>query len=271
MIATPDCDEVWTKFDIDRIQKEIEDGAEQFEYQFVFSHDQVGNPLIKFAHCKFYNHVKMKWVGIIHEVLSGDAKRVYLDESIIKLEHYQNETTNRSGYLVGLAVDCYHSPDNDRNSHYFAREMMYTGRYHSAIKEFERHIAMNKWPTEASQSMLYIGDCYRELGQIDEAFKWWMKSFDKEARREPLMRFAEYYYKKNDTQGAITFCESALTIKQLPFYSNFQPYYEQYPHEILYWAYWQAGDKVKSKEHYEKACVFNPTNPKYLSDKKFYE
>jgi glycosyltransferase involved in cell wall biosynthesis len=271
MIATPDCDEIFTKFDIDKLNETIKNGSEQLEYEFVFSHDGLGNPIIKFRHCKFYNRKKLKWVGVIHEVLQGDAKRIYLGENIIKLEHYQNEKTNRGGYLKGLAVDCYNNPGNDRNSHYFAREMMYQERFESAIKEFKNHISMGGWSTEASQSMLYIGDCYKSLGDIDKMFLWYTKSIDKEVRREPLMRIAEYYYFKQMYPQTIAYCEAALTLTQLPFYSNYQPYYEHVPHELLYISYWWIGNKEKSKEHWEKALSFCPTNPKYLSDANFYK
>lgn len=271
MIATPDCDEIFTKFDIDKLNETIENGAEQLDYEFVFSHDAQGNPITKFRHCKFYNRTKLKWAGVVHEVLTGTANKVYLGEDIIKLEHYQNEKTNRSGYLKGLAVDCYNNPDNDRNSHYFAREMFYLGRHHSAIKEFENHISMNKWPTEAAQSMLYIGDCYKVLGNTDEMLKWYIKSVEKEARREPLMRLAEYYYLKEMYPQVILYCEAALTITQLPFYSNHQPYYENIPHEYLYVAYWWTGDKEKSQKHFIKAKEYSPNNPKYIEDSKFYQ
>jgi glycosyltransferase involved in cell wall biosynthesis len=270
VIATPDCDEIYTKLDLDKVQKVIADGAEQLEYQFVFSHDDLGHPVVKFMHCKFYNRKKLKWKGIIHEVLVGEAKKVYLDESTILLEHYQNEKTNRTGYLKGLAVDCYNNPDNDRNSHYFAREMMYTGRFRSAIKELENHISMNRWPTEASQSMLFVGDCYKYLGDIGRAFEWWVKSFEKEARREPMMRLAEYYFFKAMYKQTIAYSEAALTVTQLPFYSNHQPYYEHVPHEFLYVAYWWEGNKQKSEEHWKKAIAFCPTNQKYIEDGQFY-
>ncbi len=270
MIATPDCDEIYTKLDIDKIDKAIEDGIEQLEYNFVFSHDYLGNPVIKFRHCKFYNRRKMKWRGIIHEILTGTALKQFFEEDVIKLEHYQNEKTNRSGYIKGLAVDCFNNPDNDRNSHYFAREMYYLGRYNSAIKEFKNHISMGKWGTEASQSMLYVGDCYKKLGDTDEMLKWYSKSFEKEARREPLMRIAEYYVSRGKQRQAIAYAEAALTITQLPFYSNHQPYYEHGPHELLYIAYWHAGNKEKSKEHYYKALAFMPNNPKFISDGQFY-
>ncbi len=271
MIATPDCDEIYTKLDLDKITELISSGAEQFEYNFVFSHDEQGNPITKFRHSKFYNRTKMKWVGIIHEVLSGQANKLYLEEDVIKLEHYQNVETNRSGYLKGLAVDCYNNPDNDRNSHYFAREMHYLGRYKSSIKEFERHIAMKRWPTEASQSAMYIADSYKYLGNTDEMLKWYMKSVEIEPRREPLMRLAEFYFNKAMYSQVVVFAEAALSVTQIPFYSNHQPYYADRPHELLYIAYWWTGNKEKSKEHYLKALEYNPNKPKYLEDAKFYK
>lgn len=270
-IATPDCDEIYTKFDIDKINSEIEKGATQFEYNFVFAHDENGKPLIQFMHSKFYDRRVLKWVGIIHEVLSGNSKCVLLDESIIKLEHFQNVETNRSHYLTGLAYDCFINPENDRNSHYMGRELMYRGRFKSAIREFKRHILMNKWPTEAAQSMAFIGDCNIYLGDKEEALSWYLKSFDKEPnRREPIMKISEYYYRNNRPFESMIFAEAALKIKGVNYYANHQPYYEHVPHEILYWAYWQLGDVEKSKDHFLKAFAFDPKNPKYINDQKFY-
>ena len=271
MIAMPDCDEIFTKFDIDKLEEVISSGAEQLEYEFVFSHDQLGKPLVKFKHSKFYDRRKMGWGGVIHEILAGNAKRVYLGEDIIKLEHYQNEKTNRSGYLKGLAIDCYLHPDKDRNSHYFAREMLYLGRYKSAIKEFKKHITMGGWGTEISQSMMFIGDCYSKIGDYDEMLKWYIKSVEQQARREPLMRLAEYYFRKQMHAQVVVYCEASLSITQLPFYSNHQPYYEHIPHELLYISYWWMGEKEKSKKHYKIALSYFPNNPKYIHDGKFYE
>jgi len=270
MVAMPDCDEIFTKLDLDKINAVIGDGFEQLEYEFVFSHDSAGNPVTKFKHCKFYDRRKMKWTGIIHEVLNGEAKRVYLGEDVIKLEHYQNVATNRGGYLKGLAIDCYDNPKKDRNSHYFAREMFYLGRHKSAIKEFKNHITMNGWATEAAQSMMYIGDCYKAIGDFDEMLKWYSKSVEKEVRREPLMRMAEYYSSKNMHHQVIAYCSAALSVTQLPFYSNHQPYYEHIPHELLYLAYWQLGDKQKSEEHFKQAYAYFPTNPRYINDNKWF-
>lgn len=271
MIATPDCDEIYTKLDLDKVNSLIDSGTQQFEYNFVFAHDPEGRPITEFMHSKFYNRVNLKWVGIIHEVLSGNAKSTYVGEDIIKLEHYQNVETNRSHYLTGLAYDCFMNQDNDRNAHYFARELMYKGRFKSAIEQFERHIAMNKWPTEASQSMIFIGDCHIYLGNEENAISWYTIAYNKEPnRREPFMKLAEMYYRKGQALPAVAYALAATQVPGVNYYANHQPYYTNIPHEILYWGYWQLGKFEESKKHFLKALELQPNNPKYLADKQWY-
>lgn len=276
MIATPDCDEVYTKFNIDEINKVIEEGARQLEYNFVFSHDANGNELIKFRHCKFYNRKKLKWTGVIHEVLTpidtmDQMLPVFLGEDIIKLEHWQNEKTNRTHYLTGLAYDCFMNPENDRNAHYFGRELFYRGYNESAIAQLKKHIDMNMWPTERSQSMIFIGDCYMNLEDKDEAFKYYNMAIDIEGnRREPFMKMAEYYFRAGKPDQTISYLNAALSIKGGDFYANYQPYYENLPHELMYWALWQKEAHTAAKAHFDVCMGYQPFNPKYLFDMRFF-
>jgi len=272
ILATPDCDELYTKFDIDKIEQVIKDGAEQLEYNFVFSHDAFGGEAIKFRHCKFYNKKKLKWKNVIHEILvpikSSGAKKIFLDESIIKLEHYQNEKQDRSGYLRGLAIDCFENQDNDRNAHYFAREMVWTGRPKSAIKEFKRHIAMNRWPAERAQSLIFIGDAYGQLKDEEKQIEFYHKAFDLDAsRREAPMRLAQFYYKKGDRQRTACYCAEALQIPWNAYYANQRRHYTNGPHELMYWALW---GQEQAKYHWEKALEYQPLNTKYLYDSRFF-
>lgn len=276
MIATPDCDEIYTRLDIDKINDAIDAGIEQLEYNFVFSHDAEGGELIKFMHSKFYDRRRMKWVGIIHEVLQtiepgASRKAKFFDESEIKLEHWQNPETDRGHYLTGLAFDCWHNPDNDRNAHYLGRELFYTYRVKSAIKQLKKHTEMPGWITEKSQSMIFIGKCYMILGDKDEAFKWYAKAFELEGgRREPLMEMANYYYEKGMVDQTIAYAAAALQIREGNFYANYRPYYEQLPHEMLYWALWQKQEAGDSYNHFMTCLGYQPFNPKYLHDMRYY-
>lgn len=272
MVAMPDCDEIYTRLDLITICGKIATGVQQLEYNFVFAHDEHGGELVKFMHSKFYDRRVLKWTGIIHEVLQGDALREFLPESIIKLEHWQNPDTNRGGYLKGLALSVLEDPANDRNAHYFGRELLYTGRPRGAILELERHVAMGKWPEERSQSLIHIGEAQMQLGETQKAIHTWIDAFDAcPTRREPFMKIADYYYQMKSPDHVLAYVQAALAIPKNNFYAAFQPYYEQYPHELLYWAYWQKGEKALSNYHFKQALAMQPFNPKYLHDLRWYE
>lgn len=268
---SPDPDEVFTKLDLDAVEKAIADGADALEYEFIFSHSPDGLPLIRFRHSKMFDRTKFSWSNIVHEILSGEGKRVYLPESSVLLEHFQNHETNRSGYLRGLAIDCFNNPDKDRQSHYFAREAFYTGRYKTAIKEFQRHISMNRWPAERSQSAVFMGDCYMALGKEEDAIRSWHEAISiNSERREPWLKLAEHYYRKGDALRTAAYCEASLVIHQSGFYADKAEHYRHVPHEWLYWAYYRLGNVQKATKHFDEALAYIPTNPKYLHDYRFF-
>lgn len=273
MIATMDCDEAYTKFNIDALEELIASGAEQFLYNFVFSHDQFGNEAIKFNQSKFYNRKKAFWTGIVHEVLSSSVQPVFVGEDIIKLEHWQKPGgDHRSRYITGLALDCFENPENDRNSHYFAREMLWTGRPYSAIAEFERHIKMNKWLQERAQSMIFVGDAYEMLGKEDEQIESYQKAFTTDgSRRGPLMRLANLYRNKEDFQRAGCYAAAAMEIAANGFYADDLIEYRDGPHDILAWSNYWLGNKDASKLHFDRALSLSPLNTKYLYNyRNFY-
>lgn len=271
MICMPDADEIFTSYNLEEISKAIEGGAEQLEYNFVYSHDEFGKESIKFGHCKFYNRTKLHWDGIIHEILVGEARKVWLPENTIKLEHFQNKHTDRSGYLTGLALDCYLNPDKDRQRHYFARELMYVGQPMAAILHFKKHIEMSGWLQERAQSLIYIGECYQKLRSENSPEEWWQQAINMDcSRREAFIRLALYYRSKDDFQRAACYASAALMIKTSTFYSDNQAHYAQVPHEILYWALYWLGQKEEAKKHFEIAKSYLPNNEKYKHDQQFF-
>lgn len=274
MIATPDCDEIYTKLDIDEINNNIRvNWIDQFTYEFVYSHNEDGSPSLQFTHSKFYNRKKLERKWIIHEVLHTDQKhkQLYLWEDVIKLEHYQNPETNRDKYLTWLAYDCFLNPDNDRNSHYLGREFMYKWRYRSAIKELKRHIDMNARVTERAESMKYIWDCLLYLWEDQEALWRYVRSLDTEPRRrEPLIALSQYYYRKHNHLLCAAYAQAALQLPWTSYYSNYVPNYREIPHELLYRAYRYLWDKSQSKQHYDLAVQYNPTKEKYKQDRSFF-
>lgn len=270
-IFTPDCDEEFTKFDVDKIEELVASGVEQLEYNFVFSHDEYGNEAIKFMHSKAYDRRKLKWVGVIHEVLQGDAKRQFVDEDVIKLEHFQQPDERRTSYLKGLALDCFLNPNNERNSHYLGRELLWTKRPKSAIKELKRCISMHWWAAEKSASATFIGDAYGQLNKPELQAEWYNKAIYYDGSlREPFLRLARFYQHQNNPQLTACYVAAASELPWTPFYANNMAHYSYEPHEIMYWAKGWTGDINRAREELNKALEYKPFESSYLRDYRYY-
>lgn len=275
MIAMPDCDEVYTAFDIDRMDQLIAAGITQFEYDFVFSHDEQGRPDVSFMHSKFYNREVLKWTGCVHEVLTTQGSRKNeserLNASIIKLEHFQNPEQSRGQYMTGLAYDCFMNPDKDRNSHYLARELHWSDRPYSGIKEFKRHITMNGWAPERAQSAVFIGDTYAGLGSEELAVLSYQEALNIDAtRREPWMKLAAHFWRKKDHARVAQYASAALTIDNHGYYMDRAHYYRENPHMMLYVALFHLNRKAEATEHWWKALNYSPESTQILADAQFF-
>lgn len=271
-----DADEVSVQMDIQKINEFIENGCQQFEYFFVFAYDPFGKEAVKFMQCKAFDRRVMFWAGIVHELVTplnekSEIKRQFLDESIYKLGHHQNQESGRHTYLVGLAVDCFNHPNADRQSHYFARELMWSQRYKSAIKEFKKHISLDRWAAEKAQSMIYIGDCYGFLNQPEVQAEYYSKSFYVDSsRREALLKLANFFLHNKNYMAAICYAKASLEIGYTGFYASDMRDYTITPHSILYQSYGWIGKIDEAQKHLLICLEHQPYNEEFLRDTQFY-
>ena len=273
-ICTPDADEAWTTLDIDRLNALISEGYEKLMVDFVFAHFPDGTAAVEFcADTRFYDRRKIWWKGIIHETMQhrGEVKMGRVGRDVAFLEHYQNRETDRTKYLSGLAWACHQEPTNDRNSHYFARELMYRGYFRSALKEFQRHIDMNAWPEERGQSMVFMGNCYEAMGEGEAARRMWHEAFELTGnRREPLLALANHWKAKDKKPMVAAYAAAALQIPNNGFYANRVANYTFEPHALMYWAKGWMGDIPAARQHLLKCLEYHPKDEKFLSDMVYY-
>lgn len=271
-VFTMDADEVYTVFNIDRINELIEAGAEQFEYQFVYAHNPDGSPSVQYKQIKAFDRRKVVWKGIVHEHQDGAANSVYLQEWECKLEHWQEfGKEHRKQYLLGLAYDVMKNPDNDRHSHYLGREMQYQGRPASAIKELKRHIEMNKWHQERAESWIFMGDAYSALNDAENQRKAYHEAFNTDSQsRRALMKLAYYYKYYENWQAALCYAKAAMEIPDNGFYGIQKVDYKATPYHISYVALGFLGRVGEAAEYNDKALEFEPYNAEFLRDTQFY-
>ena len=273
-IISLDCDEVYTSLDIEAINKLIESGVDQLDYQFIYAHNEDGSPSMQFRQSKAFNRNKLQWRGVIHEVLHTTERinSVSVTEDVIKLEHWQEPgKESRGKYLLGLAYDCYINPDNDRNKHYYARELMYQARPYSAIKHFEEHIQMDKWDIEKAQSYTYIGDCYGMLDDEQEQMASYAKAIIIDPNRaEPFVKSAWAMLTNGSFKAAIGYAKAAQEVDWTDYYQNHISHYTDEPHRIMYLAYGYIGNISMAQYHINKCLWYKPNDPYYLDHRRYY-
>jgi len=273
-VAMPDCDEIYTSLNLDAVCALVDDPTlDQIDSIYVFSRDQYGRDAITFSRSRFYRRSRLHWDGLQHESLRGvdQPRRILAGESILRIEHWQNPETKRGQYLTGLALDCHRHPANARHSHYLGRELFYARRPRSAIRELERHIAMQDWPSGRAQSHLYIGESWALLGDEQQQLDAYWRAIQTDAtRRAPFLRLAGYWFQKGDAQRTACFAAAALQIPWNPHYADDRSDYTTRPHELLSWAKWRLGDIAGARQHWQHALAFDPQHPRLLADARHF-
>lgn len=195
---------------------------------------------------------------------SGFCKDLYL-------KHYQNKETNRSQYERGLAIDYIINGYNDRNCHYLARELHYKGRYEKAIELFKKHIENKGWKTEQGQSYIFMGDCYRSLGNDEKAIECYAIGFSYDVkRREGLLGLAKIYYDRKQWRDAEILYKASLLIERGSYYANSSSNYGHFPLGMLSVCLYYLGKKEESLEFLNKALELDPENETYKNNLTYY-
>jgi len=205
--------------------------------------------------------------------------RTLLEKDILYLGHWQQHSDHRANYLPGLAVAVAEEwgkeaegVPTDRNLHYLARELVYTGRPRSAIKLFEKHIALNRWPAERAESLVLMGDCYGKIGDEQKQLECYHRAFHTStARRVALLRLAHFYRAKGEWRASMCFATAALEIPwHGGFYAENKQEYAEIPHVLIYTAAGWQGDIPKAQAHLKKVLEFSPHHPEACRDAQFY-
>ena len=218
----------------------IEGYTDRLRYNYVWSWNEDGSPGLTYFGDKIHARHGFRWVGPVHEVLQKnrlmpEERQTYIQETLI--EHYPDHSKSRSSYLKLLELAVKEDPWNDRNAHYYARDLLFAGRYEEAMTEFKRHLALPTalWHSERAASQRYLGDCYWALGQQKEAIDCFLDAIvTAPDEREGYVALAQAHRALGQWEYVISCCQQALKIKERPRSYLNQPWaWGTWPQEML--------------------------------------
>lgn len=233
-------------------------------YKYIWSFHPDGTEAQSFSVRKIHAKGQGKWKYRCHELLTevDDSRSFFLDGFVV--EHHQNRQTNRSKYLPLLEKDAKEMPDNDRSAYYYARELMYMGRWQESLDEFKRHLSLPsaRWAAERASSMRNIASCYGQLGNMELCELWLRKSADEDpTNREATFRLGEIAMEQKDYPAAVAAFRRCLAIEKPSLeYISIPIVWSARPWFLYAQALWWTGDWKGAEEASRKALEIEPNN-----------
>lgn len=241
------------------------------------SFDQQGKPTFKFRRNRLLKRSNnYTWYGAVHEYILVTGNIHHSDIAIThrkqdkKIDPSQRNR-NLKIYEKQLKEGAVFTP---RELFYYANELKDHQRFEEAISYYQQFLTTKRgWIEDEIRACIYMADCYRAMGKIEEETTTLLQSFKLDLPRpEVLCRLGDYYKNKNSFQKAIRWYDLALTIEvenDVGFTNT--AYSTWYPHLQMCVCYWQLGNKSKSYDQHLKAKEHNPNSAFVMNNDKFFE
>ena len=270
-----DLDEVLEPGWREKIEKIWKENTTQLRYNYNWSLDENGTPLVNFYIEKIHKRKGYKWYHPVHEILvpQNILENIITTESIT-LNHYPDKEKSRGSYLPLLELSVKEDPQDDRNMHYLGREYMYYGKWNDCIDTLIKHLNLKNatWKDERSASMRFIARSYKNLKRYDEA-KLWLDKAIKETPylRDPYVERALLDYELEDYINVIYYCNKALEIKNHEkTYINEVFSWDSTIYDLLSISYYNYGKLEQALFYINEALKLNPQNIRLNNNKKFF-
>lgn len=257
-----DLDEVFVTGWREALEKTLEKKPHKVSYRYVwaFGEDKSENTVfnIEKIHCRS----GFRWIHPVHEVLSYEGKDTPVTAFAkgVQLNHYPDNEKSRAQYLPLLELSVRENPTDDRNVHYLGREYMYYKRYDEAINMLRFHLTLPSatWADERCASMRYIARCFRAKDDTKNELLWLLRACAEAPHlREPWMETAEYFFRRKNWHGVVTFINKALEITTFTdTYISELCYRRERPYDLMSIALYYLGDIEGARENAKKALTY---------------
>jgi len=112
-------------------------------------------------------------------------------------------------------------PNNERYYFYLANSYHDSGRFGEAINVYKKRIELGGWQEEVWYSYYRIGLCFKNMGKIDDAIKYWTEGFEFYSQRlEGLYEIIKHYRIISKHKLANLFYQQAKQILDLKLDRN---------------------------------------------------
>lgn len=243
-------------------------------YKYVWSWNEDGSEGLTYGGDKIHARKDYAWKHPVHEVIistTGHETQNWYPE--IEIHHHPDHTKSRGQYFPLLELSVKEDPDDDRNAHYYARELYFYrhegDNWQKAIAEFKRHLSLPRaqWPAERARSMRYLAELELHMRET-----WLMRACaEAPDRREGWVELALHYHDHQRWEACLAASKRALEIKEKPLeYLCEEPAWGSLPHDLAAVSSFHMGLMGQALTYGESAVTFEPENERLLGNLETY-
>lgn len=213
--------------------------TDRLRYNYIWSWTEDQQPALTYYGDKIHARKGFRWANPVHEVLEKDKRlgnEIQAWTDITLITHHPDMSKSRSNYLPLLALAVQENPWNDRNAHYYARDLLFSGYYNEALAEFNRHLSLPTavWKPERAASYRYLGDCYFALKNWDMALHSFNMAVEEAPElREPWVARAQFHRFQKNWKYVLADMSKCLAITERPnSYINWADAWSDWPERM---------------------------------------
>ena len=231
------------------------------------------------------NKIGMSYWGVTHEYLNAPngSTRFTITRNQLFINDVGDGGSKQDKFLRDIRLlekGLEENPDNDRYTFYLANSYKNSGQMENAIKTYKKRINLSGWHDEIWYSYYSMGQCYKELGKMEQAIAAWINGYEfLPTRIENLYEIVYYYRRAGKNTLAYTYYNLAkyernrkTDFDNLFLEKDIYDYKLDYELSIIgYYCNWDNYDLSKISMN----ILSNPTTIDYifknvLSNYKFY-
>ena len=252
----------------------IEGFHERGLYLYTWSHLEDGSPGRVITYDKIHSR-NWLWKAPVHEylfninTLSEDYSSMniinFINDDLIHLHHYADNTKSRSNYLPLLELRAQEFPNDYYGLIYLGREYMFCNNFNKAIETFNYIIAnFNNHIGELDYTSCYyfLSNCYFELKDYKQAIVHCQQAINIDSTyREPYILIAKIFLELQNYELAKSYLIQGLK-NSMRHYSWLESDYSWAwePWDLLCQICFYKGEKLESIAYASKALSYEPTN-----------
>lgn len=230
---------------------------------------------IRFKYEKIHARKGYFWHHPCHEypVPDGRITEVWADTDMLMVSHHPDPTKSRGQYLDLLTLSVKEDPHCPRNAFYYARELTFHAKWHDAIAELHRYLALPgaTWLNERCYAYRLLGKAHHELGDALVAEKYYqLAASEAPGTREPWCELAMLYYRQGRWPDCYAAAMRALEIKDKQLVYTCDPaVWGHWAHDLASISAWNMGMKEVAMEQGRLALEHSPDDARLQANAAF--